>query len=577
MEQKMIIGLTIGHDASVSISDSGGNILFAAGEERFSRVKGHMGAPYKALEAGINYLNLDRKELSKIPHVVAGAINLASVEWFYFLLLSKSYQAKFDIFNGALPPGLLQEISSKMNMMNGSTEEKFKTLLEQGLEYKIDKLVSINHHDAHAACAFWASNFKESLVLTLDGSGDGESGTLRVLKNSGEQKILKRIPDKYSLGHLYSEVTKRYGFKESRHEGKITGLAAFSTTDPNLIKFDNLFKKNFYCGFSPKYRLDFRFRNPKNLKSFDQRLAMRRAVERSERKCLEFPDLASSIQNYLEKSVLELIGQYKTSKHLKISLAGGVFSNVLLNGSIREEFPNDEVYVFPNMGDGGLSSGAIWEYLRLNGMPFTSNVEHTMYLGTDLELIPKNWVSIEKTPKVLAQEILDRKIIGIMSGRMEFGPRALCHRSIVASPTDSSINHDLNLRLSRTEFMPFAPIVRDVDFDKVFCDSNQKSIMNRRNFNFMTETCFVRQEYRNKIQAVVHQDGTARPQLLTRHDNEFLYETMSVLSQDHDLPAIINTSFNAHEEPIIENIYQAKQALDIKRIDKLYLNNHEVF
>jgi carbamoyltransferase len=243
----MIIGLTIGHDASVSIADSEGNILFAAGEERFSRVKGHMGAPYKALEAGVNYLNLDRKELSNIPHIVAGAINSSSIEWFYYLLLSKSYQAKFDIFNSSLPPGLLQEINNKMKMMSGSSEEKFKALLEQNLEYKINNLISINHHDAHAACAFWASNFKESLVLTLDGSGDGESGTLRMLKSSGEQKILERIPDKYSLGHLYSEVTKRYGFKESRHEGKITGLAAFSTTDPNLIKFDNLFKRNFHC------------------------------------------------------------------------------------------------------------------------------------------------------------------------------------------------------------------------------------------------------------------------------------------------------------------------------------------
>ena len=572
----MLIGLTIGHDASVSISDSKGKILFAAGEERFSRVKGHTGAPYKALEAGISYLNLDRKKLSKIPHIVAGAINIQNLEWFYYLLLSKNHQAKFDFFNGSLPPGFLQKTSNKMKMMNGSTEFKFKTLLEENLEYKIDELVSINHHDAHAACAFWASNFKESLVVTLDGSGDGESGTLRVLKSSGEQKILKRIPDRYSLGHLYSEVTKRYGFKESRHEGKITGLAAFSTTDPDLIKFDKLFKNNFHCGFSPKYRLDFRFRNPKNLKLFDSRLAMRRAVERSEKKCLEFPDLASSIQNYLEKSVLGLISEFKTSKQLNISLAGGVFSNVLLNGSIREEFPKDEFYVFPNMGDGGLSSGAIWEYLRLNGMPIASNIEHTMYLGTDTGSIPKNWVSIEKTPKLLAQEILDGKIIGIMSGRMEFGPRALCHRSIVASPTNSSINNDLNLRLSRTEFMPFAPIVRDVDFDKVFCDSSQKSIVNRTNYSFMTETCFVRNEYRNKIQAVVHKDGTARPQLLRRNDNEFLYETMSVLSKDHDLPAIINTSFNAHEEPIIENIHQAKNALDNKRIDKLYVNNYEV-
>lgn len=572
----MIIGLTVGHDASVSIADSEGNILFSAGEERFSRAKGHIGAPYKAIEAGINFLNLDRKQLPNIPHIVAGTINTASIEWFYYLLLSKDYQAKYDIFNNSLPPGLLQELSKKMKMMSGTTQQKFKSLLEQNLGYRVNNLISINHHDAHAACAFWASNFKESLVLTLDGSGDGECGSVRILKKSGEQNILERIPDKYSLGHLYSEVTKRYGFKESRHEGKITGLAAFSTADPNLIQFDNLFKRNFNCGYSPKYRFDIRFRNPRNPKVFDSRLAMRRAVERSEKKCLEFPDLASSVQKYLEKNVLNLIHQYKASKHLKISLAGGVFSNVLLNGSIREEFPKNEFYVFPNMGDGGLSSGAIWEYLRISGRPLSSNAEHGMYQGTDLGLLPENWINIERTPKELAQDILDGKIIGIMSGRMEFGPRALCHRSIVASPINSSINHDLNIRLSRTEFMPFAPVVRDIDFDKVFCDSHQKSLINHTNYRFMTETVFVKEEYRTKVQAVVHKDGTARPQLLKRHDNEFLYDTLSILAKDHDLPAIINTSFNAHEEPIIENIYQAKLALDTNRVDKLYVNNYEV-
>jgi carbamoyltransferase len=571
----MIIGLTIGHDASVSISDIEGNILFAAGEERFSRVKGHIGAPYQALAAGIKYLNLDRKELSKFPHIVAGAINLSSIEWFYYLLLSKSYQAKYDIFNGSLPPGLLQEISNKMKMIHGSTEDKFKTLLERNLEYKIDKLVSINHHDAHAACAFWASNFKKSLVLTLDGSGDGESGTLRMLKSSGEQKILKRIPDKYSLGHLYSEVTKRYGFKESRHEGKITGLAAYSTSGAEQIKFEKIFNSRL-CGYTPKYRYDFRFRNPKNLKAFDTRMALKLSVQRTERKCLEFPDLAKSIQNYLEESVSQIISEYNPSSKTGISLAGGVFSNVLLNGSLREKFSSTEIYVYPNMGDGGLSVGAIWEFLRLNHKPPVQLRDTSMYLGTDLEPIPSFWNKVDATPMNLAQDILDKKIVGLLTGRMEYGPRALCHRSILATPVDSAINSDLNARLNRTEFMPFAPVVRDVDFEKVFCDSKQKTLLSCNNFNFMTETCYVRNEYRDKIQAVVHKDGTARPQILKREDNIFLYEAMTILSNDYDLPAIINTSFNAHEEPIVENIYQAKLELDAKRVDKLYVNGRLV-
>jgi len=572
----MIIGLAIGHDASVSIADENGNILFAAAEERFSRAKGHIGAPYRALESGAKYLNLSRNELSKIPHIVAGTTNSASLGWFYYLLLDKDYQSRFDIFNSQLPPGLLSKLRNNFDNMDGSGDQKFKLLLEKNLGYQINELVSVNHHDAHAASAFWASTFNESLVITLDGSGDGESGTVRELNVNGEQKILKRISEKYSLGHLYSEVTKRYGFKESRHEGKITGLAAFSESDPEQIKFEEVFKSKFYCGFSSKYILDFRFRNPKNLRNIDHRAAFKRAVERTELRTSNYPDLASSIQDYLEKNVLELIKNFSYKKNLNISLAGGVLSNVLLNGEIREFFPKQKFYVFPNMGDGGLSTGAIWEYMRLSGKPYISNLEPSMYLGTGLDPIPSTWGNKKSNPRDLAIDIVERKVIGILAGRMEFGPRALCHRSIIGSPIDSSINTDLNLRLNRTEFMPFAPVVRDVDFDKVFCDYNQNKIKNKSNFSYMTETCYVRQEYRNRIQAIVHKDGTARPQILAKEDNEFLYEAMGILSNEFNLPALINTSFNVHEEPIVENIFHAKHALEINQIDKLYIENFEV-
>jgi carbamoyltransferase len=572
----VIFGFTIGHDASISIADRSGNILFAAGEERFSRVKGHMGAPYKALEAGVSYLNISRKEISEIPHVIAGTINTTNLEWFYNLLLSKNYQAKFDIFNGKLPPGLLKKLKLEMNNFSGSTEFKFKSIFEKNLGYKINSLISINHHDAHAASAFFPSGFNESYVLTLDGSGDGESGTVRRIKANGEQKIITRIPDKYSIGHLYSEVTKRYGFKESRHEGKITGLAAYSSAEPAKIHFENIFKSGLQCGLKPKYKFDYRFRNPKNLRYFDSRAAFKLAVERTEAKCLEYSDLAKSMQLYLEKQVSRLILDFTKSKNFKLALAGGVFSNVALNGMIRENFSGAEIYIYPNMGDGGLSSGVIWEYLRNHGQIYRSSEGDSMFLGTDLDAIPRSWNSMKRTPQDLAKQILDQQVIGVISGRMEFGPRALCHRSILASPTDSIINTNLNARLNRTEFMPFAPVVRDVDFEKVFCNSNQRTISNFKNFHFMTETCFIRDNYRVKLQAVVHKDGTARPQILKRVDNEFVYDALTILSKEYDLPAVINTSFNAHEEPIIENLAQAKKALESNKIDKLYIESNEI-
>ena len=573
----LIIGLTVGHDASVSISDDKGKILYAAAEERFSRVKGHLGAPYSALKSGIKYLNLSVQELSTFTHVIAGSINSKNLEWFYLLLLGKEYQGKFDVFNSPIPPGLLRKLKQDSNKYPGGTDFKFQLILEENLGYKIKNLISINHHDAHAASAYWASTFQNSLVITLDGSGDGESGTVRQLSVDGGQKLLKRIPEKFSLGHLYSEVTKRYGFKESRHEGKITGLVALSKKNGEEIAFEKVFKRDFYCGFNPKYLFDYRLRDPKNLLEFNHRMAFKLAVARTEQKLTDFPDLAKSVQNYLQDNVLNLIKKFSTGKSSSIALAGGVFSNVLLNGEIREAFKDCSIYVYPNMGDGGLSTGAIWEYLRLQGQFPNQSIEPSMYIGSDLEKLPPDWNAKERTPKDLADELFNGTIIGFITGRMEYGPRALCHRSILATPTNANINRDLNLRLNRTEFMPFAPVIRDIDFDKVFCDALGEKLKYITNFRFMTETCYVRSEYLKILPAIVHVDGTARPQILRHEDNPFLYETLGILANNWNIPAIINTSFNAHEEPIIENIYQAKNALIKNQIDKLYVDKLEIF
>jgi carbamoyltransferase len=574
----VIIGCTVGHDASVSFVSNSGEVIYAAAEERFSRVKGHLGAPYNALNAGINELNLKDKEILESQIVISGSSKMdANLDWFYFLLLDRRFQGKFDIFNQKLPPGLMLSLKKEMQNLDGTLEDKINTIFEKNFGFKIKRLIFINHHDAHASSAFWNSNFDECLVLTLDGSGDGECGSFRISNRSGYEKIINRFPEKYSIGHLYSEVTKRYGFRESKHEGKITGLAAYSKLTPSELSFENIYTKNFLCGFTPKYNLDPRLRNIRNLKDINSRAAMELAVSRAESRFQNFPDLAASVQLYAEDLILNFIRKQKENYKInKIALAGGVFSNVLVNGKIAEMDSKLEIYVYPNMGDGGLSVGAALEYLRLIEMPQEKKFKSNMYLGSQPNLDNSKLKTKSSKPVDLAEVILQGKIIGIVFDRMEFGPRALCHRSIIASPKNSEINSSLNRRLNRTEFMPFAPVVRDEDFDKVFCDSSGNEILNLKNFDFMTQTCHVRDEFRAIIPAVVHLDGTARPQILKRQDNPFLYEAMTILSEEYNLPVVINTSFNAHEEPIISNIDQAMECLRKKQIDILYCGSDQI-
>jgi len=559
-------GLTIGHDASVAIADSKGVILFAASEERYSRLKGHLGSPLLAFKKGVESLGISKSDLSQSLLTVGG--DFGEIEdWFLSMLLSPSHQKNYDIFNLSTPPGLVKLLKSECAV--NPLPSRFAVATAFGFEP--DNVYFVNHHDAHASSAFWPSNFTNATVLTLDGSGDNESGTITLMDNLGTKKVVYRIPDNLSLGHLYSEVTKRYGFKESKHEGKITGLAAFSTLNTDVSQFKELLCcKNGKLKFRMKYLLD-----PRNYDRLDlwskpnHRKAFTLAVGRIESRMLAFPDLAKEIQIFTEDTVIQLLEQNLPPKQLKqVAAAGGVFSNVSLNKRIRDYFGFEEFYVFPNMGDGGLSVGAIWEQMRISNDKISGKVISDMYIGD--ELLPDTNLNIRRVDinaSELAKLIIEGKIIGTLFGRMEFGPRALCHRSIIASPVNKEINKELNYRLNRTDFMPFAPVIRDVDFNKVF--DIQKS---PTNFKFMTETVVVKDYWRNKIPAVVHLDHTARPQILSVQDNPLLYETLTLLSEKHELPVVINTSFNAHEEPIISTEEQGLGELKKGRIDFLISN-----
>jgi carbamoyltransferase len=267
----------------------------------------------------------------------------------------------------------------------------------------------------------------------------------------------------------------------------------------------------------------------------------------------------------------------------RLALAGGLFANVRLNRLLAETLPLDEVFIFPAMGDDGLSVGCALAFLQQrDGTAAWLSHRHRLddvYLGQDFEnridatLAAAGMKRLPGAPLETAVELIRAGKAGaIYAGRMEFGPRALGARSIIASPHDHTINDNLNKRLARSEFMPFAPYVLEEDASRVFEINN----VNRYAARFMTITCAVKPEWRERIPAVVHVDGTARPQIIHDRSNPLFAGILRRFRDATGLPVLINTSFNVHEEPIVNRPEECLQALQDDRVD-FVVTEHAVY
>jgi carbamoyltransferase len=286
--------------------------------------------------------------------------------------------------------------------------------------------------------------------------------------------------------------------------------------------------------------------------------------------------VAASIQHFLEETMLVSVGRLlEKSGSRRLGVSGGVFANVRLNQRLAEELPVDEIFIYPAMSDAGLAAGGALRYLLdRDGMETWLarrwRFDHLYYgrdygdgidraLGEDPSVAFVPGESVKEAARLLA----GGAIVAIYSQGMEYGPRALGARTIMASPADASVNDRLNQRLQRTEFMPFAPVVAEEDAATVFDLGSVNSYAAR----FMTITCGVRDGWRERIPAVVHVDGTARPQTIRRDANPVYYDVLAAFKAETGLPALVNTSFNVHEEPIVNRPAECLKALLDGRID----------
>jgi len=397
----------------------------------------------------------------------------------------------------------------------------------------------VPHHMAHAALAYAWSGWDECTVLTLDGGGEDFFGSVNYCKDGHMTRSASlRKDEDEAFGMLYYYVTEALGFTPNRHEGKVMGLAA---SGKDLGLFDGLFwADDQHIRAAGKREEGIVFRRLNELKMAGS--------------TAKWENVAASCQAAFEKTLLEWVANNARGK---LAVSGGCFANVLTNMKIAHMV--DAFYVTPPMMDDGLSIGAA--LCGFDSIPVRR--QKHMYLGKLPRL--QHQTLDYALPGMVARAIQDGKIVGLYQGAMEFGPRALGNRTILADPRDASINKRLNQRLNRTEFMPFAPVILKEFANDILLDYE----IGTDNAPFMTSCWKVREEWQRKIPAVVHVDGTARPQVISKEINPYYYDVVRAFFDLTGIPVLINTSFNGHEDPIICFQNEAAWALETKKVDML--------
>ena len=546
------------HDSGAAVIVDG-EIVSAVNEERLTRKKSDGSYPFQSIEKVLELAGIQARDVD----VVAQA-GLAPIPRSLKML---KYIWKTYTETGILMPNRI--------LYALLTAKKIRQTLPDSL--RSAKHVFVEHHQAHAACAYYTSPWPESTVITLDGIGDSAiCGTI----NSGVDGLLTRhreLNGYYSPGILYSFVTKYFGFKPSRHEGKITGLAAYG--DPQacidamraISTYDPV-KHDFYSEFIPHLFKAQSYESWNDVPLFE---------ELSDEFTRE--DIAAGVQQISEETITAVVADAVQMTGLKrVSLSGGVLSNVKVNQRIRELEVVEDVYVHPNMSDGGLAAGAalkVWagDVTKGGGSPVPRYLKD-VYLGpsftnADVEkAIGQFSFRAEKSHNVeekIAQLLQDKTIVGHFCGKMEYGPRALGNRSILADATDNSINQWLNDRLTRTEFMPFAPSILEEHSAEYYKGWDRDQAAAR----FMTMTYDVNDGLAESAPAVAHIDNTARPQVVRQEDNPRYHKVLSLYREKTGLPLVVNTSFNVHEEPIVCSPEDALRSLEKNSVDVLVMED----
>lgn len=574
-----VLGISpLDKDSTVTVVDDG-RVVYAAGEERFTRVKLQSGFPWQALQDAMDRTGIKPGEFDRVVYpffewqreTELFTQNLANERQF---LDESSVALGDDVLAAArarVPsrsgtiPGLRhpnermekgvmkalayrvlanegvvsRNIAKRGSAQWGREAAAFHRKWHEELEAAVDelgvsgKLTRVEHHASHAANAYFTSGFDEALIVSLDGYGSGLAGSVSEGRG-GNIRRLSGVEYPHSLGTFYESVTSALGMQPSRHEGKVVGLAAYG--DPAVLRDVLLARFDQQPG-------TFRILESNNL-FFARWLAT------------QFPkiDVAAAYQHVLEVVATAYVAHYLKQTGLKnLVLSGGVVANVKLNQRLKAIPGVDKVFIHPNMGDGGCGTGAaLMQYDGATALKAITDVywgpEYTDdQIADALQRAQLPFEQHQAVEPAIAALIADGKVVARFNGRMEYGPRALGNRSILYHAKEPAVNQWLNQRLGRTEFMPFAPATLYDDRHEHYLNMDGAEYAAQ----FMTITFDCTEKMKRESPAAVHVDGTARPQLVTARSNPSFHRILTEFKALTGHSSVINTSFNMHEEPIV--------------------------
>lgn len=567
-----VLGISAFYHDSAAALIKDGEIICAAHEERFTRKKHDDTFPEKAIDFCLKFANISISEIEAIVFYDKPFVKFERIMETYF----NEVPYGFVQFAKSLPIWAKDKLLLKSKLI--------KSIKKLDSNFDSKKLLFTEHHYSHAASAFYPSPFEEATVLTIDGVGEWATSSISVGRGN-KLEMLKEIHFPDSLGLFYSAFTQYCGFKVNSGEYKLMGLAPLGTPKyVDLIK-DNLIQIHENGSF--KLNKSY-FNYTRGLSMINSRFEKLFGVKSRPLDSNQiddfYKDIAASCQKVTEELVLKMANYAVSITGInKLCLAGGVALNCVANGKLLSSGKFERIWIQPAAGDAGGSVGAaLGAYYLLNeNKRVISNTDgmKQAYLGPNFS---NEEIEAFLTSKSAVFQLLDKedllnklagylqsgKIIGLFQGHMEFGPRALGNRSIIANPAIPEMQKQLNLKTKfREDFRPFAPVVRATDCTKYFDLTVESPYM------LFTSQMNNPAQLTN-LRSVVHKDGSARVQTVTEKSNSFLYNLLGEFEKVSGFGVLVNTSFNVRGEPMVCSPEDAWNCFMGSGIDVLVLENY---
>ncbi len=569
-------------------------IVFSASEERYTRIKSDSAFPRNSINDALSHSGLEGDDFDKIIicgnkiSLIPSLINEYSTfsvddqirameEYWYPNLVLKQNKLFLDVFKDKINLDQYPfntELGKKFDyhkLENPYTEEDgknvsdfYKQIISEFLHVDKSKIIHMEHDWCHAAYAFYGSPIRDdnTLIVTADAWGDDLSGTLSIYsEEKGKIERIKEYSHKdFQLARIYRYTTLVLNMMANEHEYKVMGLAPYYN-GPMIEKVEKIFEEMLKID-----DIDFTFN--KEIPDIYNHL-------KNNLKNFRFDHIAAGLQSFTEKILVEWFrNAIKRFNATSVVFAGGVSMNVKANMKISEISGINKIFICGAGTDETLPIGACYHYAEIHGIK-PQKLED-LYLGSqptyddkEIEGLSQYSVTRFTSEEQVLEKILENKIIAVCRGRMEMGQRALGNRSIIADPRSLANVEKINKSIKKRDFwMPFAPVVLS-EFQDMLIENPKKIESPFMTIGFNTK------DGKSKFPAGVHQsDGTARAQLLKKEENPTLWNLIFKFKEKTGVPALLNTSFNLHGEPIVRTIKDALRVFEKSELEVLWLENH---